>query len=120
MALVLRSATRWGIPFGPRAGETLWPCMGENVLALEGEWFWLSTVKCLLCQNHDINYLRLGSPVSAGGLTDFVLSLQRRDCHSISLVTPTQVSPQTVRALVIALQMVCQFPRCTTAAGTNA
>jgi putative pyruvate formate lyase activating enzyme len=39
-----------------------------------------------------------------------MLSLQRRGCHNINLVTPTHVSPQIVQALVIAAQKGLSIP----------
>jgi putative pyruvate formate lyase activating enzyme len=43
-----------------------------------------------------------GSEVSSQDLAYVMLSLQRRGCHKINLVTPTHVVPQILEALGLA------------------
>ena len=65
---------------------------------------------CLFCQNYDISHLDIGRPISAPDLADAMLSLERRGCHNINLVTPTHFSPQIIESLVIAVERGLQVP----------
>ena len=59
-------------------------------------------LRCIFCQNHTISQQGEGEPVDARVLAGMMLSLEKRGCHNINLVTPTQVVPQILAALVIA------------------
>ena len=65
---------------------------------------------CLFCQNYDISHLDIGRPIPTTDLADAMLSLQRRGCHNINLVTPTHFTPQIIEALVIAVERGLQVP----------
>ena len=51
------------------------------------------------CQNYDISHLRSGETVSLKKLSDIMVELQDRGCHSINLVTPTHFLPQILSAI---------------------
>ncbi|MEA3407961.1 MAG: radical SAM protein [Chloroflexota bacterium] len=57
------------------------------------------TAHCIFCQNYPISQLGLGSERSTAELAEAMLSLQRRGCHNINLVTPTHFLPQILSAL---------------------
>jgi putative pyruvate formate lyase activating enzyme len=67
-------------------------------------------LRCLFCQNYDISHLDIGRPISATDLADAMLSLERRGCHNINVVTPAHFTPQIVEALVIAVERGLQVP----------
>jgi putative pyruvate formate lyase activating enzyme len=58
---------------------------------------------CVFCQNCSISQLGEGSEGSSQDLAYMMLSLQRRGCHNINLVTPTHVVPQILEALELAI-----------------
>ncbi|MCD6519824.1 MAG: radical SAM protein [Anaerolineae bacterium] len=60
------------------------------------------TGRCLFCQNYPISQLGVGREVSAEELAGMMLSLQKKGCHNINLVTPTHYVPQILAALEIA------------------
>ena len=57
---------------------------------------------CVFCQNYSISQVGEGSEASSQDLAYMMLSLQRRGCHNINLVTPTHVVPQILEALGLA------------------
>jgi len=57
----------------------------------------------VFCQNCSIGRLGEGSEVSSQDLAYMMLSLQRRGCHNINLITPTHVGPQILEALELAV-----------------
>jgi putative pyruvate formate lyase activating enzyme len=59
-------------------------------------------LRCVFCQNHTISQQGEGEPVDDKVLAGMMLSLEKRGCHNINLVTPTHVVPQILSALVIA------------------
>jgi putative pyruvate formate lyase activating enzyme len=69
-------------------------------------------LRCAFCQNYDISQgIRppgqgMPPPVLAG----LMLSLQRRGCHNINLVTPEHVVPQLLEALLIAVEQGLRLP----------
>lgn len=69
-------------------------------------------LRCVFCQNFDISQgIR---PPSEGTppqvLAALMLSLQRRGCHNINLVTPEHVVPQVLEALVPAVEGGLRLP----------
>ena len=60
------------------------------------------TGRCLFCQNYPISQLGIGQDAPAERLADMMLTLQRKGCHNINLVTPTHYVPQILEALEIA------------------
>jgi len=69
-------------------------------------------LRCVFCQNFDISQ---GIRPPAEGmppqvLAGLMLSLQRRGCHNINLVTPEHVVPQVLEALVPAVEQGLRLP----------
>lgn len=58
---------------------------------------------CCFCQNWEINHRGDGGYFTHDELADMMISLQRRGCHNINLVTPTHVVPHIVKALRLAI-----------------
>ncbi|RZN37223.1 MAG: radical SAM protein [Methanophagales archaeon ANME-1-THS] len=65
---------------------------------------------CIFCQNYDISHLGYGQRVTGEEFARSMLSLQRRGCHNINLVTPTHFTPQIVKALKIAIEYGLHIP----------
>jgi len=60
------------------------------------------TLCCVFCQNYPISQLCEGREVSNLELARMMLSLQKRGCHNINLVTPTHFVPQFLKGLFLA------------------
>jgi len=60
-------------------------------------------MKCAYCQNYRFSQLDEGKEVTTGELAGMMLSLEKRGCHNINLVSPTHYLPQIVSALEEAL-----------------
>ena len=58
------------------------------------------SLRCVFCQNSDISHEGRGHHVTAEDLGGIMISLQRRGCHNINLVTPTHYLPQILGAVV--------------------
>ena len=58
---------------------------------------------CVFCQNWQIAHSGEGSVSSHTDLANMMLSLQRRGCHNINLVTPTHLLPHIITALRLAI-----------------
>ncbi len=85
--------------YGPHFGEE------PPLVGIGGSgtiFFTYCNLLCVFCQNYDISHLGYGEVVSEEELADMMLSLQRRGCHNINLVTPTHYVPGIVKALYIA------------------
>lgn len=65
---------------------------------------------CCFCQNFGISQCSDGEVISAEDLSAMMLSLQRRGCHNINIVTPSHVVPQILAALVIAAGKGLRIP----------
>ena len=93
--------------YGPHFGEEA-PLVG---LGGSGTiFFTYCNLLCIFCQNYDISHLGYGEVVSEEDLAEFMLSLQRRGCHNINLVTPTHYVPQILKALYIAATRGLKLP----------
>ncbi len=55
--------------------------------------------RCSYCQNFWLSQMGHGLRVGPERLADMMLSLQKKGCHNIDLVTPTHYVPQILRAL---------------------
>jgi putative pyruvate formate lyase activating enzyme len=66
--------------------------------------------RCSYCQNFWLSQLGHGLRVGPERLADMMLSLQKKGCHNIDLVTPTHYVPQILRALVIAAGKGLRIP----------
>ena len=67
-------------------------------------------LSCIYCQNYTISQLGEGSPVSSQKLAEMMLSLQRRGCHNINLVSPSHVVAHILEALEIAAGRGLKLP----------
>lgn len=56
-------------------------------------------LKCVYCQNKEISHGDFGKTVSAQGLAEIMLNLQKKGAHNINLVTPTHYSDQIINSL---------------------
>jgi putative pyruvate formate lyase activating enzyme len=87
--------------YGPHYGE-------EEVLVGTGGsgtiFFSYCTLQCVFCQNCEISHHGEGYEVSPSELSDIMLSLQKKGCHNINLVSPSHFVPQIVEAISIALK----------------
>ena len=87
--------------FGPHFGEER-PLVGTGG---SGTIFFSNcNLLCCFCQNWEINHRGDGNAVTHDDLADRMLSLQRRGCHNVNLVTPTHVVPHIVKALRLAIK----------------
>ncbi len=82
--------------YGPHYGE-------EPVISGKrgsGTIFFSSCVmKCVYCQNHIFSQSHKGREVSFLELSKIMMELQKKGCHNINLVSPTQYLPEIIRAL---------------------
>lgn len=93
--------------YGPHFGEE------PELVGLYGSgtiFFTNCNLACVYCQNYDISQLGVGKKISVEELSDIMISLQRRGCHNINLVTPTHFVPQIVQALIIAIDKGLEIP----------
>ncbi|MGQ9799612.1 MAG: radical SAM protein [Ignavibacterium sp.] len=93
--------------YGPHFGEE------PELVGLHGSgtiFFTNCNLSCIYCQNYDISQLGIGKKISIEELSDIMISLQRRGCHNINLVTPTHFVPQIVQALIIAIEKGLEIP----------
>lgn len=65
---------------------------------------------CNFCQNYDISHEGCGREASDDELASMMLSLQKRGCHNVNLVTPSHVVPQILSALEIAIDNGLKIP----------
>lgn len=84
---------------GPHHGEEP-PISGTNGSGTI--FFSHCTMACVFCQNFQISQLYNGYDVNFLDLAKIMLNLEKRKCHNINLVTPTQFIPQIAHAISIA------------------
>lgn len=65
---------------------------------------------CIFCQNYDISHLGRGEEVTYEELAAMMLTLQRRGCHNINLVSPTHQVYAITRALLSAIPEGLHLP----------
>ena len=65
---------------------------------------------CIFCQNWQINHRGDGRVTSHAELANMMISLQRRGCHNINLVTPTHLVPHLITALRLAIAEGLNIP----------
>ncbi len=68
------------------------------------------TARCLFCQNYSISQLGVGNDMPTDTLARAMLTLQRRGCHNINLVTPTHYVPQILAAIAAAASRGLRIP----------
>jgi len=93
--------------YGPHFGE-------EEVLVGEGGsgtiFFAYCNLACIFCQNYDISQEAQGSEVGSNRLAEIMLSLQKRGCHNVNLVSPTHYAPQIISAVAVAAEHGLRLP----------
>ncbi|NLK38517.1 MAG: radical SAM protein [Epulopiscium sp.] len=67
-------------------------------------------LQCKFCQNHAISEEGYGKEVSIHRLAEIFMEQQKRGCHNINLVSPTQYIPQICDALHLAKQQGLTIP----------
>lgn len=67
-------------------------------------------MKCTYCQNYYFSQLDNGEEISVEKLAGMMLSLQKRGCHNINLVSPTHFVPQIMMALEVAFDKGLRLP----------
>lgn len=93
--------------YGPHYGEEP-PLVGDGGSGTI--FFAYCNLRCVFCQNYDISHLGGGEGLDAAGLARVMLSLQRRGCENINLVTPTHYVPQILAALAQAAGQGLHIP----------
>jgi putative pyruvate formate lyase activating enzyme len=68
------------------------------------------TLRCSYCQNHAFSQEGAGSEAGPGELSRIFLSLERKGCHNLNLVTPTHFLPQILQALSRAAEAGFSLP----------
>jgi len=85
--------------YGPHYGE-------EEVLVGTGGsgtiFFSYCTLQCVFCQNCEISQYGEGFEVTPSELSNIMLSLQKKGCHNINLVSPSHFVPQIVESISLA------------------
>lgn len=100
---------RWAVvaSFSPHFGEEA-PLVGRHG---SGTIFISNcNLRCCFCQNFELSQLGEGQEVKPEGIAAIMLSLQRRGCHNINVVSPTHVVPQILEALIIAVEQGLTIP----------
>ncbi|MFH1486195.1 MAG: radical SAM protein [Chloroflexota bacterium] len=92
---------------GPHFGEES-PLVGQSGSGTI--FFTHCNLRCTFCQNYTISQLGEGEGVYREQLASMMLSLQRRGCHNVNLVTPSHVVPQILVALEIAVAKGLSIP----------
>ncbi len=65
---------------------------------------------CLYCQNYDISHLKQGREYKPEQIASMMITLQKFGCHNINFVTPTHVTPQIMKAILIAQENGLSIP----------
>jgi putative pyruvate formate lyase activating enzyme len=92
---------------GPHFGE-------EDVLVGRGGsgtiFFAGCNLGCIFCQNYGISHSRDGQPVGPEDIARAMLRLERMGCCNVNFVTPTHVTPQMMKAILIARERGLRAP----------
>ncbi len=89
--------------FGEEAPLTGWAGSGTV-------FFSHCNLRCAYCQNWELSWLGEGRDVGPEDLAGAMLSLQRRGCHNVNLVSPSHVVAQVLAALAIAARGGLRLP----------
>jgi putative pyruvate formate lyase activating enzyme len=93
--------------WGPHFGEER-PLVGTRGSGTV--FFGNCNLRCTFCQNYCISQRGEGVEISHEKLADIMISLQRKGCHNINLVTPTHQAPSIIRAVKIAAGQGLRVP----------
>lgn len=93
--------------YGPHFGEekVLVGISGSGTIFLTG-----CNLLCVYCQNYTISHLKIGNLMSEEQVSDLMVTLQRRGCRNINLVTPTHFAPQLVKSIGLAVKQGLNIP----------
>jgi|GEM_PF-40843 len=92
---------------GPHFGEEQ-PLVGQHG---SGTIFFSNcNLLCIFCQNWQIAHRGEGRETSHTQLANIMLSLQRRGCHNINLVTPSHLVPHIITSLRLAIAQGLNIP----------
>ena len=94
-----------------RAALHFWeePCI-SGTMGSGTVFFSYCPLHCVYCQNQPISSGAAGMEIETGRLTEIFLELQEQGAHNINLVTPTQYTPQILRALKNAKEQGLSVP----------
>ncbi|MEK6646329.1 MAG: radical SAM protein [Candidatus Firestonebacteria bacterium] len=67
-------------------------------------------LRCKFCQNYQISHEGLGKYISEEELAKLMISLQKKGCHNINLVSPTHYVPQILKSLLLAANEGLNIP----------
>lgn len=68
------------------------------------------TMKCVYCQNYRFSQKGEGYRTDPAALCKIIVSLKKRGCHNINLVTPTQYLPAILEAFLLAKDTAHDIP----------
>jgi putative pyruvate formate lyase activating enzyme len=93
--------------YGPHHGEesVLSGMKGSGTIFFSG-----CNLHCQYCQNHDISQHVVGVKANPEDLAQIMMSLQKKGCHNINLVSPTHVAAHIVPALIKARAVGLRIP----------
>lgn len=93
--------------FGPHFGEEdiLVGTRGSGTI-----FFSYCTLQCVFCQNCEISHYGEGHEIAPSELSRIMLSLQKKGCHNINLVSPSHFVPQIVESISIAAREGLRLP----------
>lgn len=93
--------------YGPHHGEedVLRGRRGSGTIFFSG-----CNLHCVYCQNFDISQTTDGESVTPDDLARIILTLQKRGCHNINLVSPTHVAAHIVPGIAIAIEAGLHIP----------
>ena len=95
--------------YSPHFGEEI-PLVGQKG---SGTIFFSNcNLRCVFCQNYPIAHEGRGRQLSNEELANMMLTLQKRGCLNINLVTPTHVMPNILAAVRIAHKKGLRLPLC--------
>lgn len=93
--------------YGPHFGEET-PLVGHNG---SGTIFIAScNLLCVFCQNYDISHQNSGFEMTPEKIAEIMISLEKRGCHNINLVTPSHQLPFLIDAIQIAIPKGLKAP----------
>jgi len=67
-------------------------------------------LRCVYCQNFDINHEPNGQELDPGKLAGLMLDLQEQGCHNINFVSPSHQVPQMLEGILVAAQRGLRLP----------
>ena len=105
-----RFANRFRVAsFGPDFGNEapIRGTVGSGSVFLSG-----CNLKCIFCQNWQINHRGDGQYTTHEELADMLISMQNMGCHNVSFITPTHLLPHLISGLRIAIARGLTVPLC--------